>query len=108
MEFARFFRYYDPTLEGKAKFEIKELFVLYNNFVIGYIGTDTTIQIPDAVIGIGYEAFMGNYKIQSVTMGKKVKQIGYSAFEGCSSLHNVILNKNVESIGDEAFRYTKN
>lgn len=107
MELSRFFKYYNPRLEGKAKFEIKELFVLYNNFVIGYIGTDTTLQIPDSVIGIGYEAFMGNHKLQSVTMGKKVTQIGYSAFEGCSSLHNVTLNKNLESIGDEAFRYTK-
>lgn len=107
MEFSQYFRYYEPRLEGKAKFEIKELFIIYNNHVIGYIGTDVNLQIPDTVIGIGYEAFIGNTKIQSVTMGKKIKQIGYSAFEGCSSLHTVTLNKNIESIGDEAFRYTR-
>ena len=106
LEFSQFFRYYEPSLEGKAKFEIKELFVVYNNYVIGYIGTDSRLTIPDSVIGICFEAFAGNHEIQSVTMGAKVKSIGWSAFENCISLKTVVLNKNLEQIGDFAFRNT--
>lgn len=105
-DFSKYFRYFRYNREN-AKFEIKDFFVIYDNYVIGYFGSGINLEIPDTAKGIAYEAFKGNYRIQSVVLGEKIKEIGYSAFENCSALHTVILNKNLESIGDQTFKKTK-
>lgn len=105
-EFSQYFRYFRPNREN-AKFEIKDFFVIYDNYVIGYIGSEINLELPNTAKGIAYEAFTGNCRIQSVTFGEKIKEIGYSAFENCFALHTITLNKNLESIGDQAFKKTK-
>ncbi len=105
-EFSQYFRYFRPNRET-AKFEIKDSFFIYDNYVVGYLGSETNLEIPNTVKGIAYEAFMGNYRIQSIILGEKSKEVGYSAFENCSSLDAVICNKALESIGDNAFKKTK-
>lgn len=105
-EFSKYFRYFCYNREN-AKFEIKDFFVIYDNYVVGYLGSETNLKLPDTVKGIAYEAFKGNTRIQSVVLGEKIKEIVYSAFENCSSLHTVLLNKNLESIGDQVFKKTK-
>lgn len=104
-EFSQFYHFYSPRLE-KAKFELKNMCVLYNNAVVGCVGEETHLQIPDTATAIGITAFQDNHTLQSVTMGPKVKIISWSAFENCTSLKTVTLNSKLEEIGDFAFRNT--
>lgn len=66
-----------------------------------------TITLADGVkakvTAIAANAFKGNNKLQTVTIGKNVKTIGKNAFSGCSKLTKVTIGKNVTTIGTKAF-----
>jgi hypothetical protein len=55
------------------------------------------------VTSIAANAFKGNTKLKTVTIGSNVKTIGANAFYGCKSLTKVTIGKNVTSIGSRAF-----
>ncbi len=56
------------------------------------------------VYGISSEAFKGNKKITSVTIGKNVVKIGKKSFYKCSRLKNVkIYSKSLNYVGSKAF-----
>lgn len=97
-----YFRYYNSQNE-KLKFSFNDFFILYGNYVVGYVGKERNITIPDCVIGIAPEAFINNLNIQSVTFKDKVNFVGDSAFEGCKNLHTVNINSSLETIGHYAF-----
>ena len=68
--------------------------------------------VPDAVTvnGVAYHvtavadnAFKGNTKLTSVTIGANVTSIGSQAFAGCTNLKSVTIPKSVETIGKKAF-----
>lgn len=54
--------------------------------LLGYIGCDTTITIPETVTKICDRAFYGDINLSSVTIPNNVTYIGNDAFEGCDSL----------------------
>ena len=65
--------------------------------VIGYIGSETVITIPQTVslkgteyvvTGIGSQAFSGNTNIASITIPETVTQIETGAFDNCSAFLN--------------------
>lgn len=62
-----------------------------------------TITIPDTVTKIGYSAFKGCSKLESVVIGCGVKRIGNEAFESCGSLTSIIIPDTVTKIGYRAF-----
>lgn len=72
-----------------------------------------TITVPDTVTVSGKKykvtsikanAFKGNKKLTSVTIGKNVKSIGKNAFNGCKKLTKVtVKSKVLKSIGKKAF-----
>lgn len=72
-----------------------------------------TVNIPDTVTVSGKKykvtsikanAFKGNKKLTSVTIGKNVKTIGKNAFNGCKKLTKVTVKSTVlKSIGAKAF-----
>lgn len=72
-----------------------------------------TVKVPDTVTVSGKKykvtsikanAFKGNKKLTSVTIGKNVKSIGKNAFSGCKKLTKVTVKSNVlKSIGAKAF-----
>jgi PKD repeat protein len=73
-----------------------------------YVGTNTVVVIPSTINGlpvtsIGYEAFIENTHLTSVTIGTNVTSIGEAAFAGCQSLTNVNISNSVTSIGIQAF-----
>ncbi len=103
IELSRFFRYSNPDNE-KMKFSICDWFVFYGDFVVGYIGNETTLRLPDASKGIAYEAFCNNKTIKSVILNDKLKGIGSLAFANCTQLQSVTLNENLEEIEDGAFK----
>lgn len=102
LELSQFFKYCDLEDE-KTKFSIKDWFVFYGDYLVGYLGKETELKLPENTKGIAYEAFANNKSIRSVVMSEKVKWIAQEAFAGCSSLHTVKLNAAMEQIGDQAF-----
>lgn len=72
----------------------------------------TKVTIPATVIigdknykvtSINKNAFKGNKKLTSVTIGRYVETIGDSAFESCTSLTKITIPSNVKTIGKKAF-----
>lgn len=74
-----------------------------------YIGSDTTVVIPEDFNGyvvseIGDNAFKDS-KVTSVTLSSTVEKIGVSAFRNCQSLTEINLNNVLKEIGNYAFIY---
>lgn len=105
IELSKYFKHFSINYKN-AKFELKQLFIMYGNYVVGYLGHDIDLIIPESSIGVAPWAFAYNKNIKSVVFSKKTKSIGYSAFEGCSALNNIALNDSLETIGDESFMGT--
>jgi len=77
-----------------------------------YVGKDAAIVIPNAIVdengneypvtAIAQGAFRST-TVQSVVIGRNVKQIDANAFSNCPSLVSVTLPEGIESIGATAF-----
>ncbi len=63
----------------------------------------TSITIPNSVINIGGYTFEGCYNLKHVTIGNSVRSIGIRAFYGCSGLTSVMIPNSVKSIWGGAF-----
>lgn len=79
--------------------------------IMGYVGTETDITIPETISGkkifaIGYEAFMYS-PVQRVKINGNIRKIAGSAFS-YSSVSSVILPDGLEKLGIEAFRSCAN
>ena len=85
------------------------LFYVYNDvkYLLGYIGKDTVLTLPDNYNGRNYRiykyAFNGCARLTSMIIGGGVTSIGMYAFEGCKGLTNVTIPKSVTSIEYLAF-----
>ena len=62
-----------------------------------------SVVMPESVIAIDDEAFLGYSNLTSVVIGENVSTIGSYAFSNCSSLTSVVIGENVTSIGNSAF-----
>ena len=79
-----------------------EDFIIVNNELQKYVGTDTNVVIPNGVIAIAQNAFMGA-KIESVVIPDTVTRIDSQAFYDCNNLLKVDMPDSVNYIGVEAF-----
>ena len=66
-------------------------------------GLSGTIDIPDGVISIGDDAFIGCSAISTVTIPESVTSIESEAFFGCTGLTSINIPASVKSIGKYAF-----
>ncbi len=74
-----------------------ETFVLENGFLMNaektllykYVGEESEVTVPEGIVKIESEAFVGNEAIESVVLPSTLKYIGDSAFYGCTSLKEV-------------------
>ena len=73
------------------------------NYTNNYVDLLTSIEIPDGITSIGYEAFIGCQYLTSVSIGNSVTSIGESAFNGCENLSSITIPNSVTSIGENAF-----
>ena len=65
--------------------------------------SDAEYTVPESVITISANAFEGCTKLESLTLGGKLKTIGNNAFENCKALKEITLPVTVTSIGEYAF-----
>ena len=78
-----------------------EVTVLPNNFVSG--SKITSVNIPNSVKEIGWQAFSGCRCLSSITLPNSLISIGDFAFYECCALANVTIPNTVSSIGSCAF-----
>ena len=71
--------------------------------LIGYVGTDTVLTLPNGITEINLCAFNGRTGLTSVTIPDSVTSIGGGAFERCTGLTSVTIPDSVTSIGGGAF-----
>ncbi len=76
-------------------------------YLIGYVGIETAITLPDGYGGRNYAIYESAFKwrlgMTSVTIPDSVTSIGEDAFSYCTNLTAVTLGNGVESIGEGAF-----
>ena len=82
-------------------------FVIENNEIKLYKGTDVEVIIPDGIKIIGKKAFANCTKVESIIIPKGVNIIAEDAFWFCSNLANVTLPNTLKSIGMGAFTECK-
>ena len=93
--------------EGDSKIVNKDGYLFYTvdgvNYLLGYVGCDTELTLPESYNGEDYvinnRAFYNNDKITSITIPDSVTSIGNYAFSGCSSLASITIPDSVTSIG---------
>ena len=73
----------------------------------GYTGTQAIIEIPETFVGvpvktIGYEAFVNNFYISSITLPSSITRIEDNAFYNCYYLYVIKIGSDVE-ISDNIF-----
>lgn len=77
--------------------------IVENETVIGYVGEDSTVIIPDEIINIGDKAFSGKTNISVLVLPEGIENIGQEAFANCTGLSNVIIPSSVVGIEKGAF-----
>ena len=76
--------------------------------LVGYVGTQTELTLPEGITEIYNDAFSGCSSLTSITLPNSVTNIGNSAFENCSSLVEILVeesNTSFKSIDGDL--YTK-
>ena len=71
--------------------------------IVGYLGSDSVVVIPNSVTAIGDEAFKGYTKLTAIEIPNSVTAIGKYAFYGCSRLTSVEIPNSVSAIGSGVF-----
>ena len=66
------------------------------------VGCQNTV-IPEDIVAIGENAFMGCQNLKEILLPKSVKSIGGHAFEDCKSLESVVIPEGVTTISYMAF-----
>ena len=79
-----------------------------NGAIRGYSGTAEELVIPEfyegvQMVEIGQSAFENNKTLKKITLPNSIKKIGYNAFLGCEKLESIVLSENLESIGSSSF-----
>ncbi|MGN0813079.1 MAG: leucine-rich repeat domain-containing protein, partial [Candidatus Coproplasma sp.] len=96
--------------EGESYFSTdKDGYLIYDDgtdkILVGYIGTETNLMLPNGITQIYQYAFNYCSGLTSITIPNGVTSIGDDAFSYCSSLTSVTIPDSVESIGNNAFMY---
>ena len=73
-----------------------------------YIGSESTIEIPNGVVKIGDRAFENNDEIERVVLSESVEEIGNSAFGQADKLKSVQFSPKLRKIGAFAFNHCRN
>lgn len=82
----------------------------YRGKAVQYVGLNAfqssdvvTVDIPEGVVGIGVNAFLGCSKLESIRLPQSLTSIGTSAFSGCTALEAVSLPQGLTELASAAF-----
>ena len=78
-------------------------FIIENDVLKKYVGTQAVVEIPQGIRTIGNGAFFEYHALTSVTLPDSVEIIGKDAFNFCKSLTSVTLPDSVKRIERGAF-----
>ncbi len=100
------------SLDAKSNLSIDENgYILYDDgtdrYLMGYMGTDTVLNLPENINGQNYEIYTHfgcyNSTYTSLIIPGSVTNIGESAFEESKGLTSVIIKNGVKTISESAF-----
>ena len=92
------------SLEGtKWMADFKGDFIILNDNLLGYQGTDSKVVIPDNITKVGTSAFDNNNFITEITVPKSVTNIYYAGFFYCHNLQKVIIINNNTKLEYDSF-----
>jgi len=74
-----------------------------DDFAFSYYSDMTTLTLPDTIVSIGSNAFVGCTSLKELNIPDSVRFIGDSAFSDCSSLTELVVPETVTTIEDYAF-----
>jgi len=75
--------------------------------LVKYSGSNRSVTIPDTVVAIGRNAFMGNTRLTDITIPAVVSAIQAKAFSGCANLTAVNVLAGEIAIASDAFSGAK-
>jgi len=103
-------KYAQNICADESEFKLQKTadgFTIYENKLVGYIGNDEIITLPDSVTEINREAFSNNLTIKKVIIPANIVKIGESAFQKCNSLEEVWISKSVKEVDSFIFCWCK-
>lgn len=77
-------------------------YLIVDDEVVKYIGTNKATQVPDFITKIGENAF-SNRDVEKVILPPRLRLIGKNAFSWCEHLKEIVLPDELQMIDDGAF-----
>lgn len=91
----------DPDLARNSLVNLRD-YLIVDDEVVKYIGTNKATQVPDFITKIGENAF-SNRDVEKVILPPRLRLIGKNAFSWCEHLKEIILPDDLQMIDDGAF-----
>ncbi len=100
--------------EGESELVYKDdyLYLTVNdkNYLVNYIGNETSLILPNDYNGNEYEIhdfmFSDRTNVTSVAIGDGITNIGLCVFNKCTNINTIIFGSNIKSIGINCFDYS--
>lgn len=81
----------------------KNGFIISGNKLLGYLGNDSSVVVPEGVTYVDAGVFWDKQFIKEIVLPKTLSTIGGDAFAYCESLLKLEIPQNVVEIGDDPF-----
>ncbi len=95
------------SIDSKSKLNIDNGFIIYKidqeNLLLGYIGEESVLTIPNNVSKIENSAFEHNINVKSIIISDALTTIGEYAFAYCSNLTSISMGKGLIEMEIGAF-----
>lgn len=93
-----------PWYDKYFQSNMKNPYVMLNNVLIKYMGTERLPQIPENTVTIGIGAFADCSEITALTTNENLQLIDDEAFVDCKNLSSVKIGDSVVSLGSSVFK----